>query len=107
VPRRDKQIMLALAVVSVAFATLHSLTGVNPDILLALPALMLFVPLVAGRYFGEDRLARLAARSRAPRARAVSSLRPDLRAPRVLARGGRLIAVALAERAPPARLIAR
>jgi hypothetical protein len=107
VSRRDKQIMFGLAVLSVGFAAAQSLTGLNPDVLLAAPALLLFLPLLAGRYVGEEGLLRVAARSRAPRARAVSSLRPVLRAPRVLARGGRLIAVALAERAPPALLLAR
>ena len=99
--------MFGLAALSVAFVAVQSLTGLSPDVLLAAPALLLFLPLLAGRYVGEERLARLAARSRAPRVRAVSSSRPVLRAPRVLARGGRLIAVALAERAPPALLISR
>ncbi len=99
--------MFGLAALSVAFVAVQSLTGLSPDVLLAAPALLLFLPLLAGRYVGEERLARLAARSRAPRVRAVSSARPVLRAPRVLARGGRLIAVALAERAPPALLISR
>ena len=107
VSRRDQHIMFGLAVLSVAFAAVQSLTGLNPDVLLAAPALLLFLPLLAGRYVGEDGLLRVAARWRAPRVRAVSSVRPVPRAPRVLARGGRLIAVALAERAPPAPLPAR
>jgi hypothetical protein len=105
--RRDQQIMFGLAILSVAFAVLQSLTGLNPDVLLAAPALLLFLPLLAGRYVGEEGLLRVAARARAPRVRAVSSLRPVLRPPRALARGGRLIAAALAERAPPAPLLAR
>jgi len=97
--------MFALAVLSVAFAAVQSLSGLNPDVLLAAPALLLFLPLLAGRYVGEEGLLRVAARSRASRIRAVSSVRPAPRAPRVLARGGRLIAAALAERAPPAPLL--
>jgi hypothetical protein len=107
VSRRDQHILFVLAGLSLAFAVLQSLTGLNPDVLLAAPALLLFLPLLAGRYVGEERLLRVAARSRAPRLRAVSSMRPVPRAPRVLARGGRLIAAALAERAPPAPLLAR
>jgi hypothetical protein len=38
---------------------------------------------------------------------AASSVGAPLRAPRVLARGGRLIAAGLAERGPPALLLAR
>ena len=107
VPRRDQHLMFGLAVLSVAFVLLQSLTGLNPDVLLAAPALLLFLPLLAGRYVGEERLLRVAARWRAPRVRAVSSVRPMQRAPHALARGGRLIAAALAERAPPALLLAR
>lgn len=107
VSRRDQHIMLGLAALSVAFAVLQSLAGLNPDVLLAAPALLLVLPLLAGRYVGEEGLLRVAARWRGPRARAASSARPTLRAPRVLARGGRLIAVALAERGPPAPLPAR
>lgn len=99
--------MFGLAVLSVAFVVLQSLTGLNPDVLLAAPALLLFLPLLAGRYVGEEGLLRVVGRWRAPRARPVSSVRPLRRGPRVLARGGRLIAVALAERAPPASLLAR
>ncbi len=107
VSRRDQHIVFGLAAATVALAVLQSLTGLNPDVLLAAPALLLFLPLLAGRYLGEHGLARLAARWRPPRARAVSSARPVSRAPRVLARGGRLIAAALAERAPPALLLSR
>jgi hypothetical protein len=106
-PRRDQRILLGLALLLVVFAATQSLTGLNPDVLLAVPVLLLALPLAAGRYVGEDGLVRLATRRRAPTRRVASSARPALRAPRVMARGGRLIAVALAERGPPAQLIAR
>ena len=108
-PRRDRLVLLGLTLLSVALATLQSVTGLSPDILLAVPALMLVLPLLAGRYVGEDGLARLAARARAcaPRRRSPSRLGARRRAPRVLPRGGRLIAAALAERAPPAAAAAR
>jgi hypothetical protein len=106
-PRRDQHILLALALLSMAFLALQALTGLNPDVLLAAPVLLLLLPLLIGRYVGEDGLVRLAARSRAPRARATSSLPPMLRPARVLARDGRLIAAALAERGPPAPLLGR
>jgi hypothetical protein len=106
-PRRDQRILLGLALLSVAFAATQSLTGLNPDVLLAVPVLLLLLPLATGRYVGEDGLVRLATGWQAPTSRAASSVRPVLRAPRVLARGGRLIAVALAERGPPAPLLAR
>jgi hypothetical protein len=106
-PRRDRYVLLALATLSLLLAVLQSLTGISPDVLLAVPALLLLLPLLAGRYVGEDGLARLAGRVVVPRRRSPVSLGSRRRAPRVLPRGGRLIASALAERGPPAALAAR
>jgi hypothetical protein len=107
-PRRDQRILLGLAALTALFAIVQSVTGISGDVLLAAPGLILLLPLLAGRYVGEDGLARLSACLAAPRRRplAVRAARPR-RAPRVLARGGRLIAVALAQRGPPALLPAR
>jgi hypothetical protein len=107
-PRRDRLILLGLTLLSVALAVLQSVTGLSPDVLLAVPAALLLLPLLAGRYVGEDGLARLA-RSRtaaAPR-RSPQRIGARRRAPRVLPRGGRLIAAALAERGPPVAAAAR
>jgi hypothetical protein len=106
--RRDQRILVALAVLSMALAVLQHVTGVDPDVLLAVPALMLLTPLLAGRYVGEETIGRLAAhvaRVRRPRAAAVCA--KVRRAPRVLPRGGRLIADALGLRGPPAALLTR
>lgn len=66
-----------------------------------LPALVLAVVLLGRRYPGERVIERLReARATRPRARAASALCPRLR-PREHRRGGRLIAVSLAGRAPP------
>jgi hypothetical protein len=108
-PRRDQRILLGLAALTVLFAVLQSATGISADVLLAAPALVLLLPLLAGRYVGEAGIARLGAILAPRRRRALASrdLLPQ-RAPRVLARGGRLIAVALAQRGPPtARLALR
>jgi hypothetical protein len=108
VPRRDQRILLGLAALTALFAIVQSATGISADVLLAAPGLLLLLPLLAGRYVGEDRIARLSARFTAPRRRpAAVEKMPCRRAPRVLARGGRLIAVALAQRGPPALLPAR
>ena len=76
-------------------------------VLLALaPLLLLLASLLAGRYVGEERIARLAARLRPSARRArVARLGRGQRAPVVPARGGRLIAVSLAQRGPPAVLV--
>jgi len=100
--------LLALATLSVAFGILQSATGISPDLLLAVPALLLVLPLLAGRYVGSEHLARLARRGAAPRHRGAEP-RPAPSRPlrRAGARGGLLIAVALGRRGPPASALAR
>ena len=106
-PRRDQRILLGLAALTVLLAVLQSATGISGDVLLAAPALVLLLPLLAGRYVGEDGIARLGALVHEPRRRpAVAHATPPRRAPRVLARGGGLLAVALARRGPPAFALA-
>jgi hypothetical protein len=106
-PRRDQRILLGLAALTVLFAIVQSATGISGDVLLAAPALILLLPLLAGHYVGEDGLARLSAYVAPPRRRAaVVRVADALRAPRVLARGGRLIAVSLGRRGPPAFALA-
>jgi hypothetical protein len=104
--RRDLLAMLALAVVAIGLAFAQQLTGLDADVLIALPALLLLLPLVAGRYVGEDGLSRLV--RELPRRRHPSPA-PAVRRSRRHAgpRGGLLIAVALARRGPPGRLLAR
>jgi hypothetical protein len=106
-PRRDRRILLGLAALTVLFAVVQSVTGISGDVLLAAPALILLLPLLAGRYLGEDGLARLSAFAAPPRRRpAVSRIPGTLRAPRILARGGQLIGDALGTRGPPAFALA-
>jgi hypothetical protein len=106
-PRRDQRILLGLAALTVLFAIVQSATGIGGDVLLAAPVLVLLLPLLAGRYVGEDGIARLIALI-APRRRrpGVARAARPRRAPRLLARGGRLLAVAMAQRGPPARALA-
>jgi hypothetical protein len=108
VPRRDQRILLGLAALTALFAIVQSVTGISADVLLAAPVLLLLLPLLAGRYVGEDGIARLGACLAAPRRRSLAlRAAAPRRAPRVLARGGRLVAVALAQRGPPALVPAR
>jgi hypothetical protein len=106
-PRRDQRILLGLAALTAVFAVVQSATGISADVLLAAPVLVLLLPLLAGRYLGEDGIARLAAFVARPRRRLVAARTSQpLRAPRALPRGGRLIAVALGRRGPPAYALA-
>jgi hypothetical protein len=102
VTRRDRVWLFALAGLTLALASL-SLVGVHSDVLLAAPALLFALPLLAGRYVGEDQLARLAAAFVATRRRPAPALAPaSPRARRSLPRGGTLLAFSLAVRPPPA-----
>jgi hypothetical protein len=101
-PPRDRKLLLGLAALTLALASL-TLLGVHSDVLLAAPVLVFALPLLAGRYVGEEQLARLAAAYLGPRRRpAVTIAAHARRTPRRLPRGGRLIAAALAVRPPPA-----
>ncbi|MEA2357085.1 MAG: hypothetical protein QOI62_345 [Solirubrobacteraceae bacterium] len=106
--RRNLHLLLTLAALVLVAVVAQRLGG--SELLLALPALALLVPLAAGRYVGEERLARLVQRRAGRATRTVSrALVPRTpRAPRVVVpRGGRLIASRLAERGPPALAAAR
>jgi hypothetical protein len=84
------------------------LAGVGGDALMAAPALLLLLPLAAGRYVGSERLVRIVRRRPGPRRRG-GEPRPAPRRPlrRAVVRGGLLIAVALGRRGPPESALAR
>jgi hypothetical protein len=102
-PARDRRLLLAAAVGMGALLLLAALAG-HPDLLaFAAPLWLLTLPLVAGRYIGEDALERLR-RGRPKRRRPLASRalpRGVRRIAVLLPRGGRLIAEALAVRPPP------
>jgi hypothetical protein len=103
--RRDRQLLFALAGLTLALASL-TLVGVHPDVLLAAPVLVFALPLLAGRYVGEEQLARLASAFVAARRRPAAALVPSVRrASNDVPRGGRLIAASLAVRPPPAHAL--
>lgn len=71
---RDRHLLFGLAALTLALSAL-TLVGVHSDVLLALPVLLFALPLMAGRYVGEKRLARLVPVFAAPRRRPASFLR--------------------------------
>lgn len=76
--------------------------GASEGILFVTPAVLLALPLLAGRYIGAERLARIS-RSRPRRRRRAQTARPARRSfYRTPPRGGLLIAASLAVRPPPA-----
>lgn len=101
--RRDLRPLLAVAVLGVAIALAETITGLGTGLLLLSPALVLLLPLLAGRYLGAETLDRLVARRSRPtrRVRCASAPLPRPRPRATQVRGGRLLAAALAERGPP------
>jgi len=71
------------------------------------PALLLVIPLLLGRYVGEGRLAAFVGAARATQRRRPLLVRVLRGRPRVMQRGGRLVACALAKRPPPVRALRR
>jgi hypothetical protein len=106
-PSRILRPLAFLAVVGLVFALTRSVGDVSAGLLLLTPALLLCLPLLAGRYVGERTLRRLARprpeRRRPPAAESVAALRPRRT---VAAHGGLLLARRSAGRAPPAAAIA-
>ena len=83
-----------------------ALSGHMEVVAYAAPICLLALPLAAGRYPGEDALERLRERRvPAPRRSTVLPRSGLRRAASAFPRGGRLIAQALAERAPPAHAL--
>jgi hypothetical protein len=101
VPARDRRILLAAAVATSALLLLAALAGHAEMLAYAAPLFLVAVPLLAGRYVGEERLVALgghvARRPRRPVAEHPRAPRPVA----LLPRGGRLIAASLAVRPPP------
>ena len=101
-------LLLAVAALAAVIAVLQGATGAGADVLIAVPGLLLLLPLAAGRYVGEASLARIARASGRPARRTARAGRAARRCrPRILPRGGLLIATALGRRGPPPVLLAR
>lgn len=84
-----------------------AVTGSTDVLLFLAPALLIAIPLLCGRYFGEELIAKLAAgRDRKSlRSRPALLLAPAT-ARTWLPRGSGLLAFSLAKRPPPAHLLA-
>ena len=100
-PRREQLLLLWLAAFSTAAVLVVAVLGAG-ELLHLMPLLVILLPLLGGRYVGEERLVLLreAASRPARRRRPARLVLP--RAPLALPRGGRLIATSLAVRPPPA-----
>ena len=97
--RRSVVVWFALLVA--AWTVFALLSGVDTGLLYLAPALLLCVPLIFGRYLGEEQLAELAKRSPRSPARRTARLAVPRSHVRLMQRGGRLVASSLAKRPPP------
>jgi hypothetical protein len=105
-PRRDRRVLVALTLLSSLCLLAEAAGALAPALLYAAPLLIVALPLIAGRYVGEERIARLVRTVQRRRRRCpVGRMSPPAgtrRALRAVPRGGRLIASSLAVRPPPA-----
>jgi hypothetical protein len=93
----------ALAI-TLCWVAVLAVTGSTDALLFLAPALLIAIPLLGGRYVGEELIAKLVARRSRSRARSVSPAPPAAAAPATWRpRGTRLIAFGLAKRPPPSR----
>ncbi len=93
-------------VITLCWAVALAASGSTDVLLFLAPALLIFIPLLGGRYVGEELIARFAARRAGVRPRASLRHSPvpsigESWAPR----GARLIAFSLAKRPPPPALL--
>lgn len=102
VRRRDRLVPWTFALVVAAWMVAEALTGFQSGLLYLAPALVLALPLVLGRYVGEDQLAALAGRAAPPPCRRVARVARLRGRARAMQRGGRLVASGMAKRPPPA-----
>jgi hypothetical protein len=103
-PVRDQRLLLGAALVTSALLLAATVAGHAELLPYVAPLVLVFLPLLAGRYVGEERLERMrSGLRRRPRRAPRGVVPPARRRPAAaLPRGGRLIAHSLAERPPPA-----
>jgi hypothetical protein len=94
--------MMLAAAATAAALLVASVAGHVELVAYVAPLFALAIPLLAGRYLGEDTLERLRTRRTPTRHRPAALINGVRRSAASFPRGGRLIAQALAERGPPA-----
>lgn len=101
--RTERTRLFLFAAAATAWLAACAASGAHDAALISAPVFLLLLPLIAGRYVGEERIERLAQAwaGRERRPRTLSSRIPAPRPRAVLARGGRLIGTSLAVRPPP------
>jgi hypothetical protein len=97
-PHHAVRAMVGVVVLAALWLLGLHVGGLDTGLLFLVPAFVLLLPLLAGRYVGEGALAAPLERARRAVAAAVRLPRPRAR---LVPRGGRLVGCSLAGRAPP------
>jgi hypothetical protein len=100
--RRNSLLAVAFVVVVAAWSAFEVFGVGQAGFLYLVPALVLVLPLLFGRYVGEERIAALAAKPAGAVRRPARRVPLPRAAERVMHRGGRLVASSMAKRPPPA-----
>jgi hypothetical protein len=104
-PRRDRILLWSFTLLVLAWMVLQAVTGTETGLLYLAPALVLALPLLGGRYVGEEQLAGLARSAPHPATRPSKRLVATHTFQRLMQRGGRLVASSMAKRPPPSRAL--
>lgn len=103
---RDRLALVCAAAMASLLVLVAGVAGHEGLVAYAAPVLVVVLPLLAGRYLGEEQLVRAVVRARRERRRPVVvapiSARP---VSALFPRGGRLIASSLAKRPPPVSVL--
>jgi hypothetical protein len=104
--RRDLRLLLAVCALAAVWLIAQSIVDVSTGFFFLVPAVVMAVPLLAGRYIGAESLSRISrSRLRDRRHAPVASSVRRAFCP-TPPRGGLLIAASLAVRPPPLALVA-
>jgi fatty acid desaturase len=103
-PARQQRLLIVSAAITSALLLLGAFAGHEELLAYAAPVLVLVLPLLSGRFVGEEQIARAVAGRRARTMLHARSAATPTWSAGVLSvpRGGRLIAQSLAVRPPPA-----
>lgn len=100
--RRNVRLSAALALPIAAVLVAHFVAGMSQGIAMLAPALAILLTLLTGRYVGEQTIDRVRrTRPAPPRRRRDRPAAIGHAAPRLVPRGGLLVAASLATRPPP------
>ena len=101
ISRRNRVVLVTFALVVAAWTAAEAVTGTRTGLLYLAPALVLALPLLLGRYVGEEQLVELGRRTPVRRRQQALRVAGPRSYARMMQRGGELVASGMAKRPPP------